>query len=398
MMTDRLYYEDSYQTRFQARVVSCNTTEAGPVVYLDRTFFYPTSGGQPADRGWIAEIAVEDVFEDEQGLVGHQLNRPVPPGPVECRIDWDRRFDHMQQHTGQHILSQAFVKMAQLQTVGFHMGEDYATIDLEGANLSLDTLQKVEELANAIIFENRPVTTRTVPAAEAAAAGLRKESKRAGDLRIVEVAGFDLSACGGTHVRATGEIGALFIRRLERVNRQIRIEFLCGRRSLRSYREVVRTLDQAARKFSSSWNEVPGRIEKVTEESRNLHKTLQEKNRLLAQLQTAALYSSAPVLDAGYRLVRQVFRGEEIDYLKTLAQSLSLQGPCVALFANEGEQVQLVFAGHASLPFDLRASMSAACRILDGKGGGTRTFVQGGGKNRSNLQAALDAAEAALHA
>src|SRR5688572_17622871 len=240
-MTERLYYHDSYIRQFEANVVRADETDRGCEVVLDATAFYPTSGGQPHDLGRMAGARIQEVVERDDEIV-HRLHGPVAAERLDCQIDWERRFDHMQQHTGQHVLSQAFVRAAKRNTVGFHMGADYVTIDLDAEAISQQHLNEAERLANTIIYENRLIAVRIVPETEVPALGLRKESQRVGPLRVVSVEDFDVSACGGTHVKRTGEIGSLVIRKVERVNRQARVEFVCGRRSVTSGQRDLETL------------------------------------------------------------------------------------------------------------------------------------------------------------
>jgi alanyl-tRNA synthetase len=300
----------------------------------------------------------------------------------------------MQQHSGQHILSQAFLLTSRLNTAGFHMGADYATIDLGGENLTPEQIRQAEDLANRIVCENRPVQTRVVPAETVSTLGLRKETSREGPVRIVEIDRFDLSACGGTHVRSTGEIGAIVIRKLERVNRQTRVEFLCGKRVVESYRSVIQTLDQTARKFSIGWTELPLRVDRLQDDLKQLRKEVQDKSKGLAAFQARDLYAAAPALPQGFRLIRRTFQGETLEFLKTLAFKLIAEGPCLVLFGNEAQEAQIVLAQHAALSCDLRQLIGECCRVIEGKGGGAKTLVQGGGPNRGRLQEALDWAEA----
>ncbi|MEW5979849.1 MAG: alanyl-tRNA editing protein [Acidobacteriota bacterium] len=391
-MTQRLYYFDSYLRQFTARVQHWSESpQGGADLVLDQTAFYPTSGGQPFDLGRIEGGEVMEVYENEEGAIVHRVDRPPSATQVRCEIDWPRRLDHMQQHTGQHILSQAFVRECQLNTVGFHMGKETSTIDLEAPNVTAQQLRQAEDLANAIVFENRSVKTRIVPAQDVPTLNLRKESLREGPLRIVEVEDFDLSACGGTHVRQTGEIGAIVIRRTERINRQARVEFLCGRRAVAAHRADHDYLDAIAQKFSVGWYESLTRVEKQLEETKQLRKTLQEKNRILARLLGRELYEAAPAHE-GWRLVTRCFEGEDADFLKLLVQSALSFGPAVILLGNRAEQAQLVFAQTESIGFDLRQILSESCQLLGGKGGGTKTLVQGGGKEVGQLAAALDLA------
>jgi alanyl-tRNA synthetase len=391
-MTERLYYHDSYLRQFEARVVKAGMAADGYEVVLDSTAFYPTSGGQPHDLGVVAGARVREVAERE-GEIVHCLESPVAEERVECAIDWARRFDHMQQHTGQHVLSQAFIRAGRRNTVGFHMGDDYATIDLDAENIGQQQLSEAERLANTIIYENRPIAVRIVPEAEVPVLGLRKESQRTGPLRVVSVEDFDVSACGGTHVRRTGEIGSIVIRKVERVNRQARVEFVCGRRALIAGQRDLESLSLVARQFSVGLSEVPARVEKQVQEARQLRKALQVKNKLLAGLLAKELYAEAAQRQ-GCRIVKQLFADEELEFLKLLAQALLSQGSCVVLLGSGGAQAALLlFAQSDGLPGDLRQILPECCRLIEGKGGGTRTLVQAGGKNASQLQPALDLAE-----
>jgi alanyl-tRNA synthetase len=272
------------------------------------------------------------------------------------------------------------------------MGADYVTIDLDAEGISQQQLSEAERLANTIIYENRPIAVRIVPETEVPALGLRKESQRPGPLRVVSVEDFDVSACGGTHVRRTGEIGSIVIRKVERVNRQARVEFVCGRRSLVSGQRDLESLSLVARQFSVGLSEVPARVEKQIEETRQLRKALQGKNKMLAALLAKELYAQAPERQ-GRRIVKQLFEDEEMEFLKLLAQAALSQGNCVVLLGSVGAQVALLFAQSDSLPGDLRQILPACSQLIDGKGGGTRTLVQAGGKNASQLQQALDLAE-----
>jgi alanyl-tRNA synthetase len=392
-MTQRLYYNDSYLRRFRAKALKISKTERGYEVTLDQTAFYPSSGGQPHDLGSIYSGLVEDVFENKCGEIVHCLDRPVDSQDLECIIDWERRFDHMQQHTGQHVLSQAFLRTSKLGTVSFHMGVDYATIDLNAESVSMEQVHKADDLANSILYENRPVRVRIATPEEVPELGLRKESHRSGPLRIVEVEDFDVSACGGTHVKSTGEVGMISIRKIERVNRQARIEFACGRRALKLHRTDIQSLEAIARGFSVGLRETPQRVEKQGEEVRHLRRLLQEKNKTLARLLAREIYLETPEYQ-GFKLVKRLFEDEETDFIKLLAQSVVAQGPCVVLLGNRSVQVQLVFAQSDSLPWDMRPLINGCCKLIEGRGGGSRTLAQAGGRNPGHLQSVLDWAEA----
>ena len=251
-MTERLYYTDSYVREFQARVVERSAD--GRTVYLDRTLFYPSSGGQPFDVGSIAGVAVVDVV-DEDDRIAHLLAAPLATdGEVAGEIDWTRRFDHMQQHSGQHLLSAVFEELFGLHTVSFHLGAESATIDLEGGPVEARMVTEAERRANQLVSENRAMDVRFEDAR--AAQGLRKASEREGTLRIVSIDGLDRSACGGTHVRSTGEIGPILLRRTEKIRQSVRVEFVCGGRAVRRARADFEALSSIAQLFSAPLDEV----------------------------------------------------------------------------------------------------------------------------------------------
>src|SRR5262245_10173312 len=393
-MTERLYYHDSYLRQFEARAVKTKLIGQGCEVVLDATAFYPTSGGQPHDLGSIGGLNIREVAERDDEVV-HFLDGSITGDRLKCEVDWERRFDHMQQHTGQHILAPAFSRAAKLDTTGFHMGADYVTIDLNAESIGQQQINEAERLANTIVYENRPIFVRIVPEAEIPALGLRRESQRVGPLRVVSVQDFDVSACGGTHVKQTGEIGSIVIRKLERVNRQARVEFVCGRRSLASGQRDLETLSAVARQLSVGLNEVPARVEKQIQETRQLRKSLQAKNRILASLLAKDLYAQAQHPN-GSGIIKQFFEDEEMEFLKLLAQAIVAQGPSIALLGSGGVQATLLFAQNDSLSSDLRQILSGCCQLIEGKGGGTRTMVQAGGKNLARVREALDLAEKQL--
>lgn len=390
-MTERLYYADSYLTGFEARVVQGEQVGELFEARLDRTAFYPTSGGQPHDLGSIEGHPVVEVVDGPDGTIIHRLEHPLPPARVRCQVDWPRRFDHMQQHTGQHVLSQSFIRAASLATVGFHLSAEYSTIDLEAAEVDLDVLRSAEDLANSIVYQNRSVTPRLVAPDEAAGLDLRKPSERQGTLRVVTIEDFDVSACGGTHVRQTGEIGGIFIHRVERVNRRTRVEFVCGGRSLHAYRRRSGDLDRIARGLSVAPRDAPDRVEKQSQEIKTLRKRLKAKDEWLAGLLAQDLFDRAPSRE-GVRIVRHQLEGEERGFLTLLAHRLLACGPCWVLLGNGGEQAQLLLARSESLAGDLRPVMKECSLMISGRGGGSPALVQGGGNDPGQLRNALDCA------
>ena len=391
-MTERLYYFDSYLRRFVAKVLRSTETEKGFELVLDQTGFYPTSGGQPHDLGTIQGVPLQDVLENQEDEIIHRTAQAFEATLLDCQIDWQRRFDHMQQHTGQHILSQAFVRTSGFNTVGFHMGANCVTIDLDAEAVSSQQIDEAENLANAVVFENRPVRAQIVAPERLPELNLRKVSQREGPLRVVQVEDFDVSACGGTHVERTGEIGTVVIRKVERVNRQARIEFVCGQRAIAAQRSDRQNLEAIARQFSVGLSEAPARVGRQIEEARQLRKTLQVKNRALANLLAKELYARSGQ-GAAFRVVKQLLENEEVEFLKLLAQSIIAEGPCIVLLGSRGQQANLVFAQSDDSSLDLRMILSECCSLIRGKGGGTRTLVQARGENPALLQEALDLAQ-----
>jgi alanyl-tRNA synthetase len=287
-MTERLYYTDSYVREFQARVVERSAD--GRTVYLDRTLFYPSSGGQPFDAGSIAGVAVVDVV-DEDDRIAHLLAAPLgTDGEVAGEIDWTRRFDHMQQHSGQHLLSAVFEELFGLHTVSFHLGAESATIDLEGGPVEARMVMEAERRANQLVSENRAMDVRFEDAR--AAQGLRKASGREGMLRIVSIDGLDRSACGGTHVRSTGEIGPILLRRTEKIRQSVRVEFVCGGRAVRRARADFEALSNIAQLFSAPLDEVAPLVAAQVETAKAADKARRKLELDLAAYRGRELYAA----------------------------------------------------------------------------------------------------------
>jgi alanyl-tRNA synthetase len=370
-MTERLYYRDSYLRQFAAHAVEC--AGDGSTVYLDRTAFYPTSGGQPFDLGSIAGVAVREVV-DEGDRIAHLLAAPLAAGPVECSIDWNRRFDHMQQHTGQHLLSAGFEELFHLRTVSFHLGADSSTIDLEGGAVDARIAAAVEARANEIVWENRPVKVAYEDAASAQ--GLRKASDREGTLRIVSIDGLDRSACGGTHVRATGEIGTVLLRKLEKVRQTVRIEFLCGGRAVRRARADYEALSRVAQLFSASLDDSPGMVAAQLETARAADKARRKLELDLAAYQGREVYqNTAPGPDGVRRAVRRAVSGS-LDELRALAQNFTAQSQAVFV-ATLASPPSVLLATSADSGVDAGQKLKAALAEAGGRGGGTARMAQG---------------------
>ena len=382
-MTERLYYDDPYRTCFAACVVERLDWEGRPAVILDHTAFYPIGGGQPHDTGSLDDVAVIDVVEREaDGAVVHVLAAPLETNvrAVEGQVDWKRRFDLMQQHSGQHILSAAFVEALTANTVAFHLADDYASIDLDRVPISASELDEVEALANAVVLENRPAVARWVPDEEVPTLPLRKPLAHTGPVRIVEIPGFDCSACGGTHVRATGEVGPIKITRSERRGAETRVEFLCGGRALADYRAKNALVMDLAREFTVGYWELADMVHRLADDVKETRRELQRTRDALLDAEAAALWHQATGLGS-WKVVHAHLAGRTPDDLKHLAQRLVAQPQTVALLAagEVGQKGSLTFACSADLDLHMGTLMRQACEVIGGRGGGRPEFAQGGG-------------------
>src|SRR5712692_1798932 len=280
LKTDRLYYTDCYLREFEARVLKVDREAERFRVYLDRSAFYPESGGQLADRGTLAGMPLLELA-DEGEAIAHVLERQPQGEIIRGEIDWARRFDHMQQHTGQHLLSAAFEKTGNYATASFHMGEEASTIELNSDRLGRRQIEEAEDLANQVVFEDRAVRIFFRPAEEAGRLDLRKSTVRQGDVRLVEVEQFDLSACGGTHVSGTGALGMILVRKFERIKNQTRVEFVRGRRAMKTARQDFLLLDEASRLLSAWPLDLPARVRRLAEEQRA---AIRDQEKLLERL------------------------------------------------------------------------------------------------------------------
>jgi alanyl-tRNA synthetase len=405
-MTTRLYYHDSFLYDFEAEV---REVQEGPkpALLLDRTAFYPTSGGQVFDTGVIStdneKLKVSEVVDTEDGRVVHYLQAPPkslqPGSKVRGQIDATRRRDHMQQHTGQHVLSAAFVRLFNIPTVSFHMADDYCSIDLDTPTLTKDQIEAAERLANEIILENRTVDIRFVTREEAGKLGLRKLPPAERDeLRLIDIHDFDLSACGGTHVNQTGQIGCVLLRKTEKVRQGWRVEFVAGQRAVATARRDFTTLTEAAALFSAHIYDVPQQARKSLEEIRNLRKQREQAQEELAEAQAAALLAETPEA-SGRKLVIRTFADRDMNSLKLLAQKLTRRAPnVIALLATTSPQPSLVFAQSAGQPGDMGALIKQTLSKLGGRGGGGKDMAQGGVPNAAGIESAIKDAAASVRA
>ncbi len=394
--TERLYYTDCYLREFEARILKVEQAAKGYRVVLDRTALYPESGGQPSDRGTVAGCEVLDMVEQNDEIL-HLLAQAPSGEAVKGTVDWTRRFDHMQQHTGQHVLSAAFEKVGGYKTISFHLGAEASTIDLDSDRLGARQIEQAEDLANQVVFENREVRIFFRSANEASQLDLRKPTFREGDVRLVEVSDFDLSACGGTHVSRTGAIGVILARKFERLKGSTRVEFLCGNRALRGAREDFRTLTDAARLFSAAPAKLPELIRKQSEELRAALRAHEKGMERWAELRASELWQGAPERN-GKRVVRAIFPVEEAREAKIIAHEIAKRPASIALIGVKGKPAALFFAQIPGGPLDMGGILKQTVAKCGGKGGGAKDFAQGGGMDEARLEEALNYAVTLLGA
>jgi alanyl-tRNA synthetase len=380
-MTERLYYNDCYLHHFHARLLEA--ADGGRRAYLDRTAFYPASGGQPFDLGSLNGVVVRDVV-DEGDRIAHVLEGPLEDAGVEGRVDWPRRFDHMQQHTGQHLLSAVLVELFDIPTLSFHMGAATSTIDVDAVSLEPKRIEKAEERCAEIVSEARKVAIGYEDAA--ADLGLRKASERTGTLRIVSIEGIDRSACGGTHVHSTSEIGPVLVRKLEKIRGNVRLEFVCGLRALLQARADFRALSEISRSFSAPVEDAPPLVKAQIEKTKTLEKTCQRLATELARREGRELYASTRPDAAGVRRVTE--RGPIDDAMRARAQAF-VTGPKALFLAICDNPPSLLLASSGDSGLHAGERVKAAVTAAGGRGGGSQTLAQGSVPSRQALETLL---------
>lgn len=385
-MNQRAYYRDAFTTRFTATIRQSLEIDGRPAVILDRTYFYPTSGGQPHDTGLLWQVGqtarVIDVFEHEDGedAVVHVLDSTLSTGEVAAEIDWARRFDHMQQHTGQHILSQAFIRVAGANTVSFHLSGDSVTIDLDQNTLNTDQIAQVESLANEIVWEDREVRVLEVSTDEAKQLSLRKiPPGRNGSLRLIDIEDFDITACGGTHVARTGAVGMIIVVKTERRGQLQRVEFRCGRRALDDYHLKHDTIQLLTNQLTTSIDDLALSVARLQAENKQLRTNLKRSHSELLALEAKQLLIDAEQVGP-WHLVKHVFRERDATDVRLLGNTLTNVGGVIALLGVAGEQAQLVFCRSADAPGMMGDLIRPSLELLgSARGGGGPAFAQGGG-------------------
>jgi len=381
-MTERLYYQDCYLREFKARVVETD----GNRVYLDRTAFYPTSGGQPFDLGTLGDVAVREVI-DEEDRIGHVMDSPLAAGDVAGVIDWERRYDHMQQHTGQHLFSAVLEELFKIRTVSFHLGTDVSTIDVDAPSLTPEQLERAEERCAEVIAQARPVQITFEDASTTLE--LRKASERTGTLRIVSIESLDRSACGGTHVRTAAEIGLILTGKSEKIRGITRLEFVCGNRALRRARADYRLLAAIGRTLSVPPEQTPELLAGLIEKNKSLEKTAQRLATELAQREGKELFLAAEPGPDGIRRIIQ--RGPIDDAMRVRAQAF-IAGEKAVFLAVCDQPPSLLLAASADSGIHAGDRVKAAVAAAQGRGGGNAQLGQGSVPDA----AALASAEALL--
>jgi alanyl-tRNA synthetase len=414
--TERLYYHDARLLEFDATVISVSERDDGQIaVTLDRTAFYPTGGGQPTDTGRLGDARVVDCIDAESDGVLHVIQGSVPEigDRVHGKIDSLRRLDHLQQHTGQHILSAAFVKLFDAPTHSFRVLEHECEIDVALNDPTDERIEQAVDLANQIIWENRAMTIRQVTAEQAATLPLRKEPAREGELRVIEIDDFDLTPCGGTHARSTAEVGAIAVRSWERAKGLARIQFMAGARVLADYRKANHTARDVAELFSAGREDSPALVARLVEESKKLRRRVSELEEVACGVEAEELLK-----EAGYRtgsgsdrvigstlsdsvsaprIIAKIFDDRDADSLKRLALALIAHPNTVALLGSrDGDTARLVFARSSDAIGDMNSLMREACSIIGGRGGGKADMAQGGGKNTEKLAEAIERARSSF--
>lgn len=389
-MTERLYYTDSYGTAFGAEVAAVSELDGRPAIVLDRTCFYPTSGGQPFDTGMLAGHRVVDVVASADGEVYHVLAEAPDPSwvgqTVQGEIDWPRRFDHMQQHSGQHLISQVFDSLFAYETLSVHFGDTESTLDLSAAEVTPEELAQAEALVNERVFNAIPIRAYFVDESEIASVPLRRPPKVSGQIRIVEIEGKDWSACGGTHVRTTAEIGPVKFIRQQRMRGQARISFLCGRRAVDDYARKHALITEVAALYDTEIGQAPALVARDQER-------LRELQRQAAELQTLKLADVAEELSrsaqdaGGFRIVARNFDDLDTDAVKTLANLLVAHAGVVALLGStQGGKATVVFARSEDAPVHAGNLLRASLSEFGGGGGGRPDFAQGGGVSPERME------------
>jgi alanyl-tRNA synthetase len=386
--TERLYFKDPYQIEFEARVIERTLHGGKPALVLDQTCFYPEGGGQPADGGTLNGRQVIAVLEEKDEIL-HVVEEEVTSDKVKGRIDWNRRFDHMQQHAGQHVLSQCFVQLFGAETRSFHLGEKVSTLEIDKREITEKEVERLEQLANTIVFENREIKSQLIREDEIQKVPLRRPPKKEGVIRVVEVSDFDYSACGGTHPRRTGEIGVVKILKWDRIRNNIRFEFICGGRALRDYIQKHKDIRQLSNQLTVDENEVAASVEKLISELKAQKSRARKMEESLIQYEAENL-----IQEAQSKVIRKIFMERTRDEIRRLALAVIKRGEFIVLFGLKGEEHAHVFLARSDdFELDLRELVPVVSSLIKGKGGGRPSLVEIAGESKGELERALEKAQ-----
>ena len=389
--TRRQYFDDPYQVKFESKVIKRIKHNNRTALVLEQTCFYPESGGQPADKGTLNGIEIIDVIEDE-GIILHIVDQAVAETKVKGKIDWKTRFDYMQQHAGQHILSQSFWELMQGRTMSFHLGQDVSTLEIDIQKISDLELEKVEEEANKVVFQDREIKTYFVNEDKIGEIPLRKPPKKSGLIRVVEVSDYDFSACGGTHPSRTGEIGLIKILKWGRLRNNLCFEFVCGSRALKDYTLKNRILLQAASRFSVREEEVLSAVEKLFADLKSGKKQTKKVLLKLSELEARDIRQNT-----GGGVIKKVYSGRSRDDIRHIALNIIHNPGYIVLFGLKADRkANLILARSEDIDFDMRELIPAASQLINGKGGGRPSLVELAGDNVENLKNALEELEEGL--
>lgn len=397
IVTERLYYQDSYLKEFKAKVLKKIKINNQPAVVLYKTAFYPTSGGQPYDKGVIQDIPVVEVLEDNNKTI-HVLKEELKEkinSEVVGKIDWERRFDHMQQHSGQHILSAAFEKLWNADTVSFYLGDEICTLDIMKDNITSEEVKKAEILSNNIVLENRPIKIYFVDQERANELNLRKIPPQKEDIRIVEIKDFDVCACCGTHCGTTGEVGLIKILKWEKRGVKIRLDFICGKRSLKDYYWKNELIKNISNKLTIKDTELGEVVERMLEERKETRKELREFKEKLQEYEAKRLIDESSIRDNGIKIINKVFEEKNFQEVMGLVQSIINLDDSVVVLAGikskeEGGGAKILFACSRALKYDMNGLIREAGKFIEGRGGGAPNFAQAGGKKTEGIEDALN--------
>ncbi len=387
IQTKRLYFDDPYQADFEGKILDRRTHQEKPALILDQTCFYPEGGGQPADRGSLSGVTVLHVLEQD-GEILHILEDEIPGDTVKGVIDWDTRLDHMQQHTGQHVLSQCFHRLLSGKTLSFHLGEKLSTLEIGLPSITDSDQDRIETCANRAVFQNREIKTYFVEGSEVSSVPLRRPPKKSGRIRVVEAVGFDYSACGGTHPHRTGEIGLIKILKREKIRSNLRFEFVCGNRALEDYRMKNRILTEVAARFSAGEADLPAVVDKLLSEQK-------ESARIMKKLRSRLIEQEARemVRDSHDPVILEQFKERTAQDVRQLALEVIQSPGRVVLFGlQSGERAHMVMARSEDMAIDLRELIPVVSPVLNARGGGRPSLVELAGDRPEALTEAMNAA------